>query len=192
MNKPDITEERHQMPRLPELAPVSDLIVLQIKEFRTRIGSVLNDVEIGGKYLIQAHKKALAIIQPFDPAIHRQTVRVTRGSFAKESSRYLNRARQGELFGIFRTSECERDPRIVIERPPEDMLREPTVEDRRRADRDRKRKFRQSKRDKNREKRKKERIAHLEQNLKLKAIEGLSLVEVREAVRLLKATQNNV
>jgi antitoxin (DNA-binding transcriptional repressor) of toxin-antitoxin stability system len=156
--------------------PESTLVVLQVKEFRTKLKAVLDGVERGGRCLIRAKGKALAIIRPKRPTDHSE-VRITRREFTRNTSGYLGRARYGEPIAIRRAVPRADVPDVLLQRPSPEMMRAPTAEERRVAERDRKRAARDHDRRLDREK-----LA--EWLAKLRTVDGMTPEQVLEARKL--------
>lgn len=136
---------RHELVDVPveeDAREASRFSVVQVNEVRSRVGKILDEVERGRHCLVRAHRRALAVIRP--ATVHDEVrEQITRSEFAKNPPRYLHRARDGGSVAIRPPSQSVGG--VILERPPERLLREPTTEEKRERERDRKRRERSEK-----------------------------------------------
>lgn len=158
--------------------PTTDLVVLQVKDLRRRIGQILDEVEAGRRYVVRSKKTPLAVMRRSDGPPLEAQLSITRAEFELGSSGYLSRACQGIRIAISRA--VAGAPTVILEAPPAELLRPPTADERRKYERERKRAQRAAKQANAPEKRE----SSEETAAKLAAVAAMTLDEVVEARRL--------
>lgn len=180
-------ESRVSGREFPKIA--TEPVELQVAEFRARLFKVLDHVLMGQHYVISSHSTPKALLRPLTRAVPSRALSVFRKEFEADLAAHLNRVQAGTTLIVRSVKEQGPTPgaanAVIAQPPPKRLVEERralTESQRKESGRARMRKVREHRRQAETEQ-------QAEIEAKLQAIDGLSLQEVKEAVRLLKKSR---